>query len=204
MADNQDVFTKIYENQVWNDGRSDIPLSGPGSSLANAAACSTALEVFVYENDCESVLDLGCGDLTWISKTRFFNDPSVKYSGIDIVESLITSHRANYPNNTFICKDLIDYSDFEPASIVVIRDVIFHLTNQQINLIFNNLKNKFKFIMITSCNNSVNSDSFDRYHFAPKNVHKEPFCKSRRFRVRLSEPVFDREVLIYEHDAFYE
>ena len=62
MADNKTVFENIYNNKLWNNGRKDIPLSGPGSSLENTKQCSSVLNKFIYDNNCKSVLDLGCGD----------------------------------------------------------------------------------------------------------------------------------------------
>lgn len=205
MADNKAVFENIYNNKLWNNGRTNIPLSGPGSSLENTKQCSSILNKFIYDNNCKSVLDLGCGDLTWISKTQFFNDTSIKYTGVDVVESLITSHSTNYPENTFICKDLVTYdnNNIEFASLIIIRDVIFHLKNDEILSIFKNIKNKFDFLLITSCKNDINMDNFDKWHFSNKNIHKKPFNKSHYFEKCIDEPVFNRNVYIYTHDNFY-
>ena len=203
MADNKTLFENIYNNKLWNNGRKDIPLSGPGSSLENTKQCSAILNKFIYDNNCKSVLDLGCGDLTWISKTPFFNDASIKYTGIDVVECLITSHSTNYPEKTFLCKDLINYNNIEFTSLIIIRDVIFHLKNEEILSIFENIRNKFDFLLITSCNNNINTDNFDKWHFSKKNIHKEPFLKSHNFNKCIDEPVFNRNVYIYTHDNFY-
>jgi len=150
------IFENIYKKQIWNNGNQNIPLSGPGSSLENTKVCSKKLDDFIYNNNCNSVLDLGCGDLTWISKTKFFNDINIKYTGIDIVESLITSHSKKYSSQLFLSEDITTYKDFNNVDIIIIRDVIFHLKNEDILSIFNNIKNKFKFILITSCKNSIN------------------------------------------------
>ena len=203
MADNKAVFENIYNNKLWNNGRKDIPLSGPGSSLENTKQCSAILNKFIYDNNCKSVLDLGCGDLTWISKTRFFNDTSIKYTGVDVVESLITSHSTNYPENTFLCKDLVNYNNVELTSLIIIRDVIFHLKNEEILSIFENIRNKFDFLLITSCKNDINTDNFDKWHFSNKNIHNKPFDKSHEFEININEPVFNRNVYIYAHDNFY-
>ena len=204
MSDNKAIFDDIYKNKLWNDGRKDIPLSGPGSSLENAKQCSSMLNKFIYDNKCKSVLDLGCGDLTWISKTYFFNDTSIKYTGIDVVESLISSHSTNYPRNTFLCEELVNYNQIEFTSLIIIRDVIFHLKNEEILSIFENIKNRFDFLLITSCKNDINTDNFNnKSHFSQKNIHNEPFNKSRDFIKCIDEPVFNRNVYIYTHDNFY-
>jgi hypothetical protein len=54
------IFETIYKNQVWNDSDINIPLFGPSSSLENTKECSKMLNDFIYNNNCKSVLDLGC------------------------------------------------------------------------------------------------------------------------------------------------
>lgn len=203
MSNNKEIFEHIYNNELWNDGRKDIPLSGPGSSLENAQECSTLLDNFISVNECKSVLDLGCGDLTWMKKTQFFNNSSIKYTGVDVVESLIKSHSNNYPEKTFLCKDLVNYKNINSTSLIIIRDVIFHLKNDEILTIFDNIKNKFEYILITSCKNNINSDSFDKWHYSKKNIHVEPFNRSLDYEVAIYERVFDRNLILYTHDNFY-
>ena len=200
---NKIIFENIYSKKIWNNGDSMIPLSGPGSSLENSANCSNLLNQFIYMDKCLSVLDLGCGDLTWICKTNFFNDKNISYTGVDIVTNIIESHSIKYPNHTFMCKDLVSFKDMNFASIVIIRDVIFHLKNIEILTIFENIKNKFNFILITSCNNNINTDIFDKWNFSEKNLHIAPFNKSKNFITKINENAFNRSVYIYSHDAFY-
>jgi len=200
---NKFIFEYIYKNQIWNNGNQNVPLSGDGSSLYNAQECSKLLNDFIYNNKCNSVLDLGCGDLTWISKTPFFNDNNIKYTGIDVVEHLIISHSTTYSDKSFFCKDITTNNDFEFASLIIIRDVIFHLKNKEILSIFENIKNKFDFLMITSCKNNINTDTFDRWHFSPKNINIEPFNKQNNFTIKLNEDRFNRYIYIYTHNNFY-
>jgi len=200
---NKEIFENIYKNQIWSNGDSNVPLSGPGSSLENTKDYSNLLNNFIYNNECKSVLDLGCGDLTWIPKTNFFNDNGIKYTGVDVVESLITSHSTTFPEKHFLCKDITTYDYFDEVDIIIIRDVIFHLKNNDILSIFDNIKNKFKFLIITTCNNHVNTDNFDQWHFCEKNILIEPFNKLQNFLINLEEPVFNRNVFIYSHSSFY-
>jgi hypothetical protein len=202
-TNNKTIFENIYKNKIWNNGNNNIPLSGPGSSIENTKECSKQLNDFIYNNDCKSVLDLGCGDLTWISKTHFFNDNNIKYIGIDVVENLINDHLYKYPEKQFYCKDITMYNDIEFTSIIIIRDVIFHLTNSEILSIFNNIKNKFKYILITSCKNDTNHDNFDRWHFSQKNINTAPFNVLYNFEIKIQEDSFNRNVYIYKHDNFY-
>jgi hypothetical protein len=197
------IFENIYEKQLWNNGNPNIPLSGPGSSIENTRTMSAILNTFIYNNNCKSVLDLGCGDLNWISKTPFFNDNDIKYTGVDVVENVINTHLKMYNTKTFLCKDIITFNNFNNIDIIIIRDVIFHLKNEEILSIFNNIQHKFKFLLITSCLNNENNDTFDRWHFSKKNINIEPFNKKHNFKIVINEEKFNKKVYIYEHDNFY-
>lgn len=201
---NQQTFEDIYNNKIWNDGHDNIPLSGPGSSLANSLKCSQLLDTFIYEHNCKSVLDLGCGDLNWITKSHFFNDTSFEYTGVDVVSTLIHIHSKTYPNKTFICKDLVKWNDIGFQSIIILRDVIFHLKNNEIRKIFRNIKHKFDYLLITNCLNNTNTDFFDKWRFSQRNIHMAPFNISRNYEIMINESKFNRNVYIYTHDKFYD
>lgn len=206
IKNNKQIFENIYTNSIWNNKDSNVPLSGPGSSLDNTKACTEFLDEFIINNNCESVLDLGCGDLTWIPHTQFFNNINIKYTGIDIVENLIIHHSTKYSQKQFYCKDITKINEFdniEKSSIIIIRDVIFHLTNDEINNIFNNIKNKFDYIAITSCKNNINTNNFDRWMFSEKNIHIEPFNKLHNYEKSIFEQKFNRNFYIYKHINFY-
>lgn len=204
FLENKKIFENIYNKGIWNNNNPAIPFSGPGSLIQNTAEFSTVLNEFIYKNGCTSVLDLGCGDLNWIPETPFFKDDNIKYTGVDVVESLITSHSSKYPIKTFLNKDITLYKDMEFASIIIIRDVIFHLKNYEILAIFENIKNKFKYLAITNCKNEVNSDNLNFYQFSYKNLHKEPFNKSHKFQVKVGDHPSNQSEYIYAHDDFYE
>lgn len=200
---NKKIFSNIYKNGIWNNNNQNIPLSGPGSTLNNTIEVSSLLEEFIYRNKCTSILDLGCGDLTWMSKTKFFLDNNIQYIGIDVVPDLINSHKMNYPDNTFLCKDITEFSEFSKVSMIILRDVIFHLENYKILNILNNIKNKFDFICITSCKNTINNDNFNKWRFSEKNIHIKPFNIPYTYKCKVFEKEFDRNLYIYEHYNFY-
>ena len=201
---NEKVFSKIYKNGIWNNNNTNIPLSGPGSSLENTKVVTTLLEEFIYKYNCTSILDLGCGDLTWMSKTKFFLDNDIQYSAIDVVSNLIEVHKANYPNKTFLCKDITKFSEFNKVSMIILRDVIFHLEISEVLSIFNNIKNKFDFICITSCRNTENNDKFNQWKFSERNIHLLPFNIPYTYKETVFEKKFNRNIHIYDHSNFYE
>lgn len=196
------TFENIYTNKVWNNGDTNVPLSGPGSSLECTHEISNMLNEFIYNYNIKNILDLGCGDLTWISNTPFFKDNSIQYTGVDIVEFLVDKHKEKYPERKFYNGDIIHYN-FNFSELIIIRDVTFHLRNNEILELFNNIKNKFKYIAITSSITNINSDNLNEYHFSLKNIHIEPFNIKQKFIKQIPEPIFNRFFYIYSHDDFF-
>lgn len=187
----QDIFTNIYKNGQWNNGRDDIPKSGPGSSLPNTVAFREFFDAFCDSKRIESVLDIGCGDLTWMPLTKTFQ--TKKYTGIDIVSSLIDSHSVTYPQHTFLCLNAVS-EDIPLADVICIRDVLFHLSIEDIQTLLKKLKCKYLFV--TSCRNTTNADGFDKYNYHPINLTVAPFFM-RNHIDSIYEPKFNRDVFIY-------
>ena len=191
------IFSKIYEHNVWNNNDSNVPLSGPGSSLENTKIFRQFLEATIDKYDIKSVIDLGCGDCTWIPTTKTF---SIDYMGIDIVESVINKNITKY-GNKFVHGNIIEM-EIPKGDLFIIRDVIFHMKLDNILKLFNNIKDKFKYIMITSCINLKNKDQLDdKYHYTEVNLNIEPFNKTKYLDI-IYEKEFSRNVILYESINF--
>ena len=190
----QEIFSNIYRNGLWNNSRSDIPRSGPGSSLVNTIKFREFFDTFCEANAIESVLDIGCGDLTWMPLTKTFQ--TKKYTGIDIVKSLIDSHITKYPQHTFLCLDAVA-QDIPSADVICIRDVLFHLSIEDIQTLLGKLRCKYLFA--TSCRNSSNTNTLqsNKCCFHLINLRLKPFEMTNFIR-SIYEPEFDRDVLIFQ------
>jgi hypothetical protein len=186
------IFNSIYDGGKWNDNRKDIPKSGPGSSLTNTVKFREFFDSFCETNNISEVLDIGCGDLTWMPLTKTFQ--TKKYTGIDIVQSLIDSHSVNYPQHKFLCMDVVE-NNIPYSEVICIRDVLFHLSISDIQTVLKKLKCKYLFV--TSCRNTVNMDIFDSTHYHRINLTKEPFNMLKPIS-SIYEPVFDRDVFLYQ------
>ena len=196
------VFDDIYEQGIWNDSDKTAPLSGPGSSIENTVDVSVLLGEFIYDKNIKSIADLGCGDLTWMSRTNFFNDKDISYIGIDVAGSLIEKHKKSYENKSFFNLD-ITADKLPNAELFIIRDVIFHLHLERIIKLFKNIKGKWKYLAITSCLNHVNNNKFDRWHFSERNLNIHPFNIKKNYLISITEEKFNRVFFIISHDAFY-
>jgi len=188
----KDIFNNIYRNGIWNDNRSDIPKSGPGSSLENTINFREFFDNFCNKNNIESIIDIGCGDLTWMPLTETFKTKT--YTGVDIVQTLIDSHSMKYTQHTFLCIDAVT-QDIPYADVICIRDVLFHLSIEDIKILLEKLKCKYLFV--TSCRNDINDNIFDQYYYHKINLTKEPF-NMINYIDSLYEPEFNRDVFIYQ------
>lgn len=104
------------------------------------------LREFIKEHKIDSICDLGCGDFqvaaNWITD-------EFHYEGVDIVKEMIDSHNVKYGSNKihFSCLDIVE-DPLPEASLCVIRQVLQHLSNEEIKRILIKLQ-QYKYVIIT-------------------------------------------------------
>lgn len=86
----------------------------------------------------QQVLDLGCGDLEWVSRCEAITQGKLAYRGLDIVPSLIAHHRRIYPWFSGEVAD-IETPSVRPADIVILKDVLCYLCNGAAEQILQNI-----------------------------------------------------------------
>ena len=144
---NQEIFTKIYRENIWGNGENNDFNSGPGSHDSEFVdpyineVCS-----FLKINKNLIVIDLGCGDFNIGSKIFKY---AKKYIAIDIVKDLIERNRKKYKSDKlkFISVDVV-IDDIPNGDCLLIKEVLQHLTNNEIKIILAKIKN-YKYIFIT-------------------------------------------------------
>lgn len=124
MQTNKDIFETIYKDKRWCEING--PLSGPGSSLEYTEKLRMNLPSILTKFNVKTFLDAGCGDLTWMS--LLLSNNNIKYIGVDVVETLIQSHKQKYPQIEFHVKD-ITVDPLPSADIMFCRDCLFHMSN---------------------------------------------------------------------------
>jgi hypothetical protein len=150
-------FGDIYEAGVWTVGSNDVPLSGCGSSLPATKSVRESLPGFLRKIGSRSLVDVGCGDLTWMSTI----DLPVDYVGVDVVPGVIQRNTAAYGSDRrrFLCLDaLID--DLPDGDTVLCREVLFHLGFSEIAALLRNVSRKPRrwFIATTDASTWFNAD----------------------------------------------
>jgi hypothetical protein len=141
------AMTQVYKNKLWGDNQSEF-YSGEGSHLP------TIVEPYIQEV-CKflkqfehpiSVCDLGCGDFN-IGKQIV--EHTSKYLAIDIVESLIEYNKTQFQANQleFKCLDIAK-DPIPKADCVLIRQVLQHLSNSEVQAVLSKL-NQYQYIILT-------------------------------------------------------
>lgn len=182
----QFVFTRIYENHLWGDG------SGPGSVPANAEPYLQILQEYIDSPKIHTIVDLGCGDWRLMEKIKF--PESKTYNGFDLVNSLIESHKIKYQKPNIHFHHIDNIKDFanQKGDLLIVKDVIQHWPNEQIQYLIQNILPNFKYAFITNdySNHRANFDINLGDH-RPIDLEAEPFYLQKNIKVLLDYSAHD-------------
>lgn len=144
----KDVFDEIYRQNQWGGTEGEL-WSGPGSVGSAASVYAETIRNFIQKNGITRVLDLGCGDF-FIG--RLLQIDGVHYTGVDIAKSVIERNQRAFStsNTTFLARDILT-DDLPDADLCLVRQVIQHLSNDQIMTVLQNIvfSKKYRFVIIT-------------------------------------------------------
>ena len=176
---NTEIFSEIYNKKLWNKKSNRLFDSGTGSHEKSIVEkYSEAINSFISEQK-YVVVDLGCGDFN-IAEQYYKN--CKKYYGIDVVPDLISelNKRYNNDNAEFLNLDAA-LDDLPDGDVILIKEVLQHLTNSDIQKIALKL-NKYKYTIVT--------ESFP-FNLAKPNLDKIKGPLSRSYR--------NSAVILHEH-----
>ena len=159
------VFETIYKKNIWIHG------SGPGSFPENTIEYRVFLQKFLADFAIKSVVDVGCGDWQF---SRFIDWSGITYTGIDIVASVIEKNNTLYKkeNIRFYHGDIVTYQP-PKADLLILKDVLQHLSNKNILTILKKTK-EYKYVLIINDYTEHNSDCFNG-GYRPLNINNKPF-----------------------------
>ena len=140
-------FSEIYKKNLWSSAES---VSGVGSEILY----TEPLREWLIENinllKIKTFVDAPCGDFNWIKLVLPKVD--INYIGLDIVDSIIEQNKVIYASDNIkfeianICEDRLPDCD-----IIMVRDCLFHLSNEDINKFLINLsKTDYKYLLTTT------------------------------------------------------
>lgn len=117
-----DAFTAIYESGYWGGGRP----SGAGSTLEATTTTRNIVTKIIADYEIKSIVDVACGDFTWMPLVLQAAASKLRYTGCDIVAGLVTQHTSNYPQYSFQQLDFVA-DEMPPEDLIICRDVLQHL-----------------------------------------------------------------------------
>ena len=166
-------FQSIYDDRTWSYGRDDIPLSGEGSSVEATASLRSALPRLLDQLGARLLLDVGCGDFTWMAHTQL----PCRYIGVDIVPSVIERNSQRYADQmrSFHLCDIVE----EPApsaDVILCREVLFHLSLADVRAALRNmLASGCGHLLLTSDRGTEFNSDIESGDFRQLNLERAPF-----------------------------
>ena len=133
------IFTTIYDKALWGKNSAGKGYSGMGSVPENCKPYMHYLQSFLKDKAITSVVDIGCGD--WLF-SQYIDWTGVNYIGFDVVESIIEQNKKSFAssNINFIHANIIS-TNLPKADLLIAKDVLQHLSNENIWLILQKIKN---------------------------------------------------------------
>lgn len=172
----ENVFDRIYRDRIWGTNERGVGRSGFGSTLEFTKFYRVFLQDFLAAHDIRTVVDAGCGDWEF---SREIDWSGIDYLGCDIVESVIAENtrRHGAPNIHFVACD-ITATDLPRADLLIVKDVLQHLSNQDIERFLEQLE-KYEHVLII---NDVDPDTFSASNqdirtgeYRPLDLTRPPF-----------------------------
>lgn len=180
MDDAKEVFRHHYESNGWGNAES---VSGPGSTLQYTENIRKMLPRLAEELGIQVILDAPCGDYNWFRMIEW--NARITYIGGDIVQPLVEHNRALYGTDNTMFKRLDVVNDVLPrADLWLCRDCLFHLSERDIFLVFDNFLKSNIAYMLTSTHPGCDLNTDIPTGWArPINLQLPPFSLGNPIRV---------------------
>lgn len=148
------VFSGIYERSFWGSNMNPAyrGSSGSGSDPDYNRPYINWLRGFIKENQLKTIVDLGCGDFR--SGPLIYEGLPISYTGLDVYRPLIESLQIEYPAFQFRHLDFFeDRANIPGGDLCILKDVLQHWSNQDIQIFLDSLirSQKFRWILVCNC-----------------------------------------------------
>ena len=170
----REYFNEVYNQNLFSGSES---LSGPGSTISETEEVRRIISHVLNKFECTSLLDLPCGDFTWMREMTL---DGVKYTGAD-VSSVVVSKLQNEFSGDSKRFMQIDICDEVPPKhdLVFTRDLLVHQSYHEAKATIDNLiESGSKYLLTTTfplhhenTNIKKTQDSF----WYPINLMDKPF-----------------------------
>ena len=132
----------------------------------------------------KKIVDVGCGD--WEFSKNIDWTESIDYTGIDVVKSVIERNKEKYESENIRFRQLDIFAEphlVEGYDLVILKDVIQHWDDSEIETVMTSLCANNKFVFLTNGykfgrtpekNGWTERDINNKYHYHPVDIQKKP------------------------------
>jgi hypothetical protein len=148
--------------------------SGVGSNLDATRTISQSLPKVLESLSVRTMLDIPCGDFLWMQRVDL---GSVRYTGADIIESLIESHQQLYGSakSDFRVLDVVT-DDLPEVDLIFCRDCLVHFSHRLIRKAVNNIKrSRSRYLLTTTFPERATNAAIVTGNWRPLNLCAPPF-----------------------------
>lgn len=170
-ASNEAIFRDIYRRNHWA-GRASP--SGVGASPDQTRELGVALPALLRRLAVEALLDLPCGDFTWM---RTIELPVASYVGADLLPELVQPLQKAYADRKHRFQVLDLTGDPLPkADLLLCRDCLVHLSFAEIRRALNNvLRSGIPLLLTTTFPACEINEDIVTGDWRPLNLQPPPF-----------------------------
>lgn len=167
----EEAFTTVCTRRLWGGNP-----SGEGSTPENTVLYRFFLQNFLKDHNIQTVTEVGSGDWGF---SKMIDWSGIQYTGYDICKELVETNQKEFGSSTikFIHGNALRL-DLPHADLLICKDVLQHLPNYEIYVIFPQLK-KFKHVLLINDVDAetLTSDNRDMFAggFRPIDLTKPPF-----------------------------
>lgn len=166
--------------------------NGSGSTFFSTIAIRTALPTLLDELKIESILDLGCGTLSWFDKLAYKFD----YVGVDVVSDVIAQNRKAHPRLRFE----VLAAELPQTDLILCRDCFAHLTLETVHdMITRIVSSESKWLLTSTYPHSkYNGELHKAGDYRPINLTLPPFSFPPEHRLICDDRQLDKHLGLWK------
>lgn len=155
--------------KTFRDARKKWKGNGSGSTPEKTGKLLTELKALLSELNVKSVMDFGCGDVTWMAPLASAGG----YCGVDVVPEVIEANALKHPSAVFLA--LTEDVQLPRCDLIFCRDVLAHLSHATALAVLERLKRTGATWLLCSNYYGSGNTSIKDGGFRPLNLQRLPF-----------------------------
>jgi hypothetical protein len=134
----REAFTKIYDENTWN-------LEGQPPQLDILARVTKTISDTIQKYQIKSVAEFGCGFWNYAKQVDW---TGLTYDGYDVALGPIRYNADHYTTRKIHFHQLVNEVELAPADLLISKDVLHHLPNDDVQHYLAMFKERFSYILL--------------------------------------------------------